>query len=151
MAIKVGGGKGLVADINVTPMVDVMLVLLIIFMVVTPFLQQGVTVALPKGPHGEEDQDINKESAVIVAIPSDGIYFLGRDQVDLTTLTSRVEKMMEHKPIGERVVYVKGDNRVHYREVVSVIDAIRSAGIDRVGLVVDPGKKSGGEEPPQSP
>jgi len=139
--MQVGGGKGLVAAINVTPMVDVMLVLLIIFMVVTPFLQQGVTVALPKGPHGDEDQDINKESAVIVAIPSDGVYYLGRDAVSLSEMQSRIEKLMSSKPIGDRVVYVKGDNRVHYREVVSVIDGIRGAGIDRVGLVVDPGKK----------
>jgi len=149
MGMQVGGGRGLVAAINVTPMVDVMLVLLIIFMVVTPFLQQGVTVALPKGPHGDEDQDINKESAVIVAIPSDGIYYLGREAVDLSTMQSRIEKMMEGKPLSDRVVYVKGDNRVHYQEVVSIIDAIRSAGIDRVGLVVDPGKRQSGEEPQQ--
>lgn len=151
MAMQVGGGTGkggLVAAINVTPMVDVMLVLLIIFMVVTPFLQQGVTVVLPKGPHGDEDQNINKESAVIVAIPSDGVYYLGRDALSLSEIQSRIEKMMEGKPLSDRVVYVKGDNRVHYREVVSVIDAIRSAGIDRVGLVVDPGKRRGGAETP---
>jgi biopolymer transport protein ExbD/biopolymer transport protein TolR len=146
MGMQVGGGKGgLVAAINVTPMVDVMLVLLIIFMVVTPFLQQGVTVALPKGPHGDEDQDINKESAVIVAIPSDGVYYLGREALSLSEMQSRIEKLMEGKPLSDRVVYVKGDNRVHYNEVVSVIDIIRSAGIDRVGLVVDPGKRQAGE------
>ncbi|MBI3951084.1 MAG: biopolymer transporter ExbD [Acidobacteria bacterium] len=147
MGMQVGSNKGLVAAINVTPMVDVMLVLLIIFMVVTPFLQQGVTVVLPKGPHGEEDQDINKESAVIVAVPSDGIYYLGREAVTLDTMQSRIEKMIEKKTIGERVVYVKGDNRVHYREIVAVIDAIRGAGIDRVGLIVDPGKKGEGSQP----
>lgn len=147
MGMQVGGGKGgLVAAINVTPMVDVMLVLLIIFMVVTPFLQQGVTVALPKGPHGDEDQDINKESAVIVAIPSDGVYYLGREALSLSEMQSRIEKLMEGKPLSDRVVYVKGDNRVHYNEVVNVIDTIRSAGIDRVGLVVDPGKRQGGGE-----
>lgn len=145
MGMQVGANRGLVATINVTPMVDVMLVLLIIFMVVTPFLQQGVTVVLPKGPHGEEDQAINKESAVIVAIPADGTYFLGRDSVTLEQMKTRIEKMMENKPIGERVVYVKGDNRVKYQYVVSAVDAVRSAGIDRVGLVVDPGKK--GEAP----
>jgi biopolymer transport protein ExbD/biopolymer transport protein TolR len=150
--MQVGGGKGgLVAAINVTPMVDVMLVLLIIFMVVTPFLQQGVTVALPKGPHGEEDQNINKESAVIVAVPSDGVYYLGREAVTLSQMQTRIEKMMENKPIGDRVVYVKGDNRVHYHEIVSVIDAVRSSGIDRVGLVVDPGKRQGEEGQPGPP
>jgi biopolymer transport protein ExbD/biopolymer transport protein TolR len=146
MGMQVGGGKGgLVAAINVTPMVDVMLVLLIIFMVVTPFLQQGVTVVLPKGPHGDEDQDINKESAVIVAVPSDGVYYLGRDALSLSEMQSRIEKLMEGKPLSDRVVYVKGDNRVRYSEIVSIIDTIRSAGIDRVGLVVDPGKRQGGE------
>lgn len=151
MGIDVGAGTGgLVAKINVTPMVDVMLVLLIIFMVVTPFLQSGVNVALPKGPHGEEDPAINKESAVIVAIPSDGVYYLGREVVSLSEMQTRIEKMMQGKPIDERVVYIKGDNRVHYREVVSVIDTVRNAGIDRVGLVVDPGKRGkggGGEQP----
>lgn len=138
MGIDVGTGKGgLVAKINVTPMVDVMLVLLIIFMVVTPFLQPGVNVTLPKAPHGVEDPDINKESAVIVAVPTDGVYYLGKDAMSLSEIQSRIQKMMENKPINERIVYVKGDNRVRYGEIVSVIDTIRSAGIDRVGLVVE--------------
>jgi biopolymer transport protein ExbD/biopolymer transport protein TolR len=132
---------GLVAAINVTPMVDVMLVLLIIFMVVTPFLQSGVNVALPKGPHGEEDRDISKESSVVVAVPIDGTYYLGREVVSLSELETRIKKKMEALPIDRRVVYVKADNRVHYDVVVNVIDTIRSAGIDRVGLVVDPGKR----------
>jgi biopolymer transport protein ExbD len=142
MSMQVGTPQGgPVAAINVTPMVDVMLVLLIIFMVVTPFLQAGVNVALPKGPHGEEDQDINKESSVVVAVPTDGTYYLGREQLNLSDLETRIKRMMENLPIDRRVVYVKADNRVHYDVVVNVIDTIRGAGIDRVGLVVDPGKR----------
>jgi biopolymer transport protein TolR len=102
-------------------------------------LDSGVSVVLPKGPHGDEDAAISKETAVVISIPSDGIYYMGRDVVSLNDMTSRIERLMEGKPIEERIVYIKGDNRVHYREVVGVVDAVRSAGIERIGLVVDPG------------
>ncbi len=147
MGMQVGVSK-LNSDINVTPMVDVMLVLLIIFMVVTPFLQQGVTVTLPKGPHSDEDPAISKESSIIVAVPVDGTIYVGRDLVSQGELETRIKKMIEGKPIDQRVVYVKADNRVRYDNVVNVIDGIRAAGIDRVGLVVDPGKKKGPGEGP---
>ena len=84
MGMSAGGGGGLQSEINVTPMVDVMLVLLIIFMVVTPFLQQGVTVAYPRAMRNpDEDQNINKESAIIVSIPKDGEYYLAKKKVNL--------------------------------------------------------------------
>ena len=148
MGMQVGGHGKLNAEINVTPMVDVMLVLLIIFMVITPFLQQGVSVTLPKGPNSEEDQAISKESSVVVAVPIDGTIYIGRELVGQSELETRIKKVMETKPLDQRVVYVKADNRVRYDNVVNVIDSIRSAGIDRVGLVVDPGKRGGGEAAP---
>ncbi|MBI4470375.1 MAG: biopolymer transporter ExbD [Acidobacteria bacterium] len=153
MSMQVGGEGSLNSEINVTPMVDVMLVLLIIFMVVTPFLQQGVSVTLPKGPNSEEDPAISKESSVVVAIPIDGTIYVGRELVSQSELETRIRKTMETKPIDQRIVYVKADNRVRYDNVVSVIDGIRSAGIDRVGLVVDPGKRgqSGAAEPAPAP
>ena len=88
MGMQAGGGSGgLQSEINVTPMVDVMLVLLIIFMVVTPFLQQGIQVAIPRETRNpDEDQAINKESAVIISIPKDGDYYLGKKKVNLDDL-----------------------------------------------------------------
>jgi biopolymer transport protein ExbD len=141
MGMQVGERKGVVSDINVVPMADIMLVLLIIMMVVTPFLQAGIAVTLPKGPHGDEDPDINKETAVVVAIPIDGTIYVGRDLVSQSDLETRIRRLMEAKPLDQRVVYVKADNRVRYDTVVKVIETVRSAGIDRVGLVVDPGKR----------
>ena len=77
-----GGGGGLQSEINVTPMVDIMLVLLIIFMVVTPFLQQGITVALPKNMNNPDvDPNIIKESSIVISIPNDGEYYLGKKKV----------------------------------------------------------------------
>src|SRR5256885_13396816 len=79
-----GGGGGLQSEINVTPMVDIMLVLLIIFMVVTPFLQQGITVAIPRDlRYAEEDQAINKETSAIISSPKHGDYYLGKKKVNL--------------------------------------------------------------------
>src|SRR4029434_2690988 len=91
-----GGGGGLQSEINVTPMVDIMLVLLIIFMVVTPFLQQGITVALPKNlTNPEVDQNIIKESSIVISIPSDGQYYLGKIPVAKEQLTEKVDSMLE--------------------------------------------------------
>jgi biopolymer transport protein ExbD/biopolymer transport protein TolR len=139
------GPGGLQSEINVTPMVDIMLVLLIIFMVVTPLLQAGVTVVLPKGNSPEEDGNITKDTSVVVSIPFEGAYYLGRDLVrDEPTLIAKIKTRMEGlKPSDPRVVYIKGGNNVQYGEVVKVINAIREAGFEQLGLVAD--KKKTGE------
>jgi len=146
MGMSAGGdSSGYTSEINVTPMVDVMLVLLIIFMVVTPMLQAGVTVVIPKGLNPDEDQNINKETSVIVAIPTDGVYYVGRDQVVRERLTEKIKGLMENRKIEDRVVYIKGGNQVNYGSVVDTISAVREAGIDRIGLVTE--KKKTGEGP----
>lgn len=148
MGMQAGGGGGLQSEINVTPMVDVMLVLLIIFMVVTPFLQQGVTVAIPRNMRNpDEDQGINKESSVIVSIPKDGQYYLGKKQVNLDDLKSQVEKALANKKEEDKIVYIKSSVEVSYGEVVKVINAVREKGVDKIGLVADKLKK-GGSAPP---
>jgi biopolymer transport protein TolR len=137
-----GDGSGLQSEINVTPMVDIMLVLLIIFMVVTPFLQKGITVAIPRdSKFAEEDSNINKESAVIVSIPNDSEYYMGKKKVSLDQLKSEVEKALEKKKEDERIVYIKSGVGVSYGEVVNVINAVREKGVDRIGLVADKKKK----------
>src|ERR1051325_11165522 len=103
MGMSAGGGGGLQSEINVTPMVDIMLVLLIIFTVVTPFLQQGVTVALPKNMNNPDvDPAIIKESSVVISIPNDGEYYLGKDKVTKDDLGPRVEKMLKTKQDQDR-------------------------------------------------
>jgi len=143
MGMSAGDGSGYTSDINVTPMVDVMLVLLIIFMVVTPMLQAGVTVVIPKGLNPDEDQNINKETAVVVAIPDNGVYYVGRDSVPRDRLTEKIKNLMENRKIEDRVVYIKGGNLVSYGSIVDTISAIRESGIDRIGLVTE--KKKPGE------
>lgn len=141
-----GGSSGgnLNCDINVTPMVDIMLVLLIIFMVITPLLQSGVTVTLPKGKNPDEDANITKDNSVVVAIPSDGIYYLGRDQVRKEELVEKIQKAMKGlKPSDPQIVYIKGGTNVQYGDVVDVINLIRDSGFEQLGLVSD--KKKEGE------
>ena len=139
-----GGGGGLQSEINVTPMVDIMLVLLIIFMVVTPFLQQGITVALPKNlDNPEVDQNIIKESSIVISIPNDGQYYLGKIPVQREQLTEKVDRMLQNiKNDQDKIVYIKSGVGVQYGDVVTVINEVRKLGVDKIGLVAD--KKKGG-------
>jgi len=148
MGMAASGSGGFNSDINVTPMVDIMLVLLIIFMVVTPLLQHGVSVTLPQNLRNpEEDSRIIKESSVVVAVTKDDKVYLGKKEIDKNTLKSEIETKMEGltRP-EERVVYIKGDAQANYGSVVEAVNIIRQAGIDKIGLVAD--KKKGGEAAP---
>jgi len=142
MGMSAGGG-GLQSEINVTPMVDIMLVLLIIFMVITPLLQSGVSVVLPKDmKNPEEDKGIIKESSVVIAITRDNQFYIKKERVDAVDLKDRITKQMENKKPEERIVYIRSDIGANYGSVVEVINTIRQAGIDQIGLVAD--KKKGG-------
>jgi biopolymer transport protein TolR len=142
MGMQAGGGGGLQSEINVTPMVDIMLVLLIIFMVVTPFLQQGITVAIPRDLRNpDEDQAINKETSVIISIPNDNDYYLAKKKVSLDDLKTAVEKALANKKEEDKIVYIKSGVNVSYGEVVKVINAVREKGVDKIGLVADRKKK----------
>ncbi|MEK6337022.1 MAG: biopolymer transporter ExbD [Acidobacteriota bacterium] len=152
MGMQAGGGDHLQSEINVTPMVDIMLVLLIIFMVVTPFLQQGVTVAIPRDmKNPDEDQAINKETSVIISVtcapnhpecrPEETEYYLGKKKVSLDALKEQVEKALANKKEEDKIVYIKSSVNVSYGEVVKVINAVREKGVDKIGLVADKKKK----------
>ena len=139
-----GGGGGVQSEINVTPMVDIMLVLLIIFMVVTPFLQQGITVALPKNmTNPDVDPNIIKESSIVISIPNDGEYYLAKQRVAKEQLSDKVDTMLKGvKNENDRIVYIKSGVNVSYGDVVTVINEVRKLGVDKIGLVAD--KKKGG-------
>ena len=145
-----GGGGGVQSEINVTPMVDIMLVLLIIFMVVTPFLQQGITVALPKNMNNPDvDPRIIKESSVVISIPNDGEYYLGKKKIQKEELADNVDKMLKAiKNEQDRIVYIKSGVGVSYGDVVTVINEVRKLGVDKIGLVAD--KKKGGAPAPKT-
>lgn len=131
------------SEINVTPMADVMLVLLIIFMVVTPMLQKGVSVDMAVTDNPREMPDADKEDAVLVAVMRDGKVFLGTEQVAPDNLRTRVQDLLENKM--DKTVYIKADARAKYGQVVDVVDNIRSAGVDQLGLLTE--QKKGAEAP----
>lgn len=145
MGMAVGGGEtGFVADINVTPMVDVMLVLLIIMMVVAPLLQSGVSVALPKSKYPDPDPNIIKDTSAVVAIPNEGEIYIGKDKVPIEDLGKRITTILKDKPPSDQVVYIKSGKLVKYGTVVGVIDAIRESGFERIGLVAEKEKEATG-------
>jgi biopolymer transport protein TolR len=129
---------------NVVPMADIMLVLLIIFMVVTPMLQKGVSVDLTQTTNHREIPDADKEDAVVVAITKDGNVFLGSDQKTIGDLPEEVGKIVENRV--DKTVFIKSDARAKYETVVNAVDAVRSAGVEKLGLLTD--KVPEGQAPP---
>ena len=127
--------KGTINEINVTPMVDVMLVMLIIFMVITPMLSKGVSVdlALTSNPIALANAD--KEDAVLVAVTRDGRVYLGSTQIAPSDLPGKVKDLLSGRL--DKTCYVKSDSRARYEKVVEVVDNLRAAGVDNIGLLTD--------------
>jgi biopolymer transport protein ExbD/biopolymer transport protein TolR len=141
-------GAKTVSNINVTPMVDVMLVLLIIFMVITPMLQKGVSVDMAKVNNPVAMQDADKEDALLVSVMRNGDIFFGTDKLPSADgLTSKVKDRLTNRV--NKTVYVKADARAHYGDVVKVVDAVRAAGVDDVGLLTEQRKTT--PNPPNPP
>jgi biopolymer transport protein ExbD len=126
-----------VSDINVTPMVDVMLCVLIIFMVITPMLNKGANVELPVARNPIVMADADKEDAVIVAITRDGQVFLspGLQKVKTDDLAPKVKDMLSDKP--SKIVYIRADGRAKYEVVEDVVDNLRAGGVEEVGLLTE--------------
>jgi biopolymer transport protein TolR len=137
MAMNVGGGKGgVIAAINVTPMADIMIVLLIIFMVITPMLQKGVDVRLPTAGNTKEKKD--EQKSITVAIKKDTSTFLnGVKTENQKDLVPQLKERLEDIPEGSRVVYLKADAELPYSEVMKVMDLCREAGVEEVALIAE--------------
>ena len=138
--MQVGGGGSIKSDINVTPLVDVCLVLLIIFMVVTPMLQKGVPVNLPVTEDPEKTPDTEKQ--LQISVKSDGSVYLGPTVVRKEQVESELKSIHEHTP--DREIAVKGDKKVKYGDVLDVLRACREVGFNNVGLIAQPKKQQGG-------
>jgi biopolymer transport protein TolR len=123
------------SNINVTPMVDVMLVLLIIFMVITPMLQKGQSVDMAKVNNPVPMPDADKEDALLVVVMRDGQIYFGTDRVTLDQLTEKVKDRLANKV--DKQVFIRADMRTKYGNVVDVVDNVRSAGVDDVGLLTE--------------
>ncbi|WP_263380673.1 ExbD/TolR family protein [Granulicella paludicola] len=132
-------GKKVNSNINVTPMVDVMLVLLIIFMVITPMLNNKVNVDLPQVSASTVMENANKEDAITVAVTRDGKTFLGGDQTSLGDLGTKINDLEAKKtnPSDDKSVYLRADQRANYGKVMDTIDAIRTAGVSQLNLLTD--------------
>ena len=140
MAIAVRDeGTKVNSNINVTPMVDVMLVLLIIFMVITPMLQKGVTVDLAKVNSPVQMPDADKEDALIVAVMRNGDVFFGNDRIAPDQLTNKIKDRIANRV--DKRVYMRADARAKYKSVVDVVDNVRAAGVDDLGLLTDQKKQ----------
>ena len=131
---------------NIIPMADIMLVLLIIFMVVTPMLQKGQQVDMAKVSNPSDMQDANRDDAIIVAVSRDGAVYLGNDKSALDQISSKIRDLISDR--ADKTVYIKSDARAKYGDVVKVVDEVRSAGVENVGLLTD---KIEGQAPPAPP
>jgi biopolymer transport protein TolR len=141
MAMSMGGGGGVKSEINVTPLVDVMLVLLIIMMIVAPLLQQGVSVQLPKATNTTEKPETQGQT--VVAITSDGRFFVNTVEVPKDRLQARIAEIFE--ATEDRTVIIKADVDVEYAAVMEAMDQLRASGIEDMGLITDREVAQGGE------
>lgn len=138
-----------VSDINVTPMVDVMLVLLIIFIVITPMLSKGIAVDMVKTKNPIKMQAADKEDAVLVAVSRDGKTYLGTNAMAPDQLPQKVKDLLTNKL--DKTVYLRSDSRARYERVVDVIDNLRAAGVDQLGLLTEKQPDKGGATPVAAP
>jgi len=148
MAYKPVAGPQMSAP-NVIPMADIMLVLLIIFMVVTPMLQKGVSVDMVPVSDPREMQDADKDDAIVVAVTRDGTLYLGNTKITKEEITGQIKDRLANKL--DHTVYVKSDARAKYGDVVAVVDEIRAAGVDSLGLLTEKVGKSTTSKPQAPP
>ena len=134
---------------NVIPMADIMLVLLIIFMVVTPMLTKGLSVELAKVSNPNDMPNADKDDAVIIGVSASGDVYLGSTKSDISQIADQVRDRISGKL--DKTVYVKSDGRAKYGDVVKIVDEIRSAGVDNVGLLTDKTDASRRTAPPPPP
>jgi biopolymer transport protein ExbD len=134
------------ASPNVIPMADIMLVLLIIFMVVTPMLQKSLPVDMARVNNAKEMQDADKDDAIIVAVTRDGTIYLKNTKITKDDITGQVKDMLSARL--DKTVYVKSDARAKYGDVVAVVDEIRSAGVDQLGLLTEQNQERRTPAPP---
>lgn len=139
MSMDVGGAKGgIKSDINVTPLVDVMLVLLIIMMIVAPMLQKGANVRLPTAANAAQKPETSDQ--VVIAVTADGGFWLNGIRVPDQDLRQRTEDALEGKK--ERIIVIKADEDAQYGKVMEAMDELRGAGIEDMGLITEPRARS---------
>ena len=142
MAMNLGSSGGIKSDINVTPLVDVMLVLLIIMMIVAPLLQQGVPVTLPLAANSSEKPETQEQTVITIDRNKD--VYLNAKPVTLSQLTTRIKEVLEDK--SDKIVIIKADEEAPYSAVMDTMDELRHAGIEDMGLITETRRKLQGGE-----
>jgi biopolymer transport protein ExbD len=145
MAYKPKAGEVMAAP-NVIPMADIMLVLLIIFMVVTPMLQKGFSVDMVKVDNALDLQAADRDDAILLAVTRDGSIYLGTKKTSLDQITDEVKDLIANRL--DKTVFVKSDARAKYGDVVKLVDEIRAAGVDNLGLLTERTEKKNVPPPP---
>ena len=134
MGMDLGGAKGGVkSDINVTPLVDVMLVLLIIMMLIAPMLQQGVSLVLPKAENTVDKPEVSEQT--VIAVARDKKIYLNAKEVEEVDLAEKLKNILESK--SEKIVLIKADEEVDYSAVMAAMDQMRKAGVEDIGLITE--------------
>jgi biopolymer transport protein TolR len=133
MSMAVGGSGGARADINMTPMIDVLLVLIIIFMVITPLTPKGLEALVPQPPPPNQQQNQSDQRTVVIVINKDRTMQINQENTTEANLGPRLEEIFKTR--AERLVFIKGDPDLEYRYVATAIDIAHGVGIDKVGLM----------------
>jgi biopolymer transport protein ExbD len=134
MGMKVGGKKSVLADMNIVPLIDVLLVLLIIFMVITPLTPRGLEALVPQPPPPNAQQNpVDDTRTVVVQVFTNGTVKINQEDATWDNLGARLEEIFKTR--AEKVAFVKGDDNVRFQEIARAIDIMRGSGIDKVGLI----------------
>jgi len=136
VARRISGGS-VVADINVTPMADVMLVLLIIFMITTPLLQSGITVNLPKAKNPLEAPEADSKEAVVISLNREGNIYRAKNPLSEDQLYDFLKTRFSGDGVQDRTIFLRADTALPYGRVVDIVNGCRTAGVDRIGLMTE--------------